>query len=123
MKYKYQKMESSSYISYNYDIRDIELGNIDMEDFWKRIEDSSHNSWVKSIAGNGHPLVVGFPISSQCPEFILACASNYDSASHLVRKQVGESIVKLDEGYFDQILKLPEFVEYVDLNLKTTQKA
>ncbi|KAH9294623.1 hypothetical protein KI387_038211, partial [Taxus chinensis] len=36
MKYKFKKPESPSYIDCNYDIRDTELGNIDMEDFWSR---------------------------------------------------------------------------------------
>ncbi|KAH9296863.1 hypothetical protein KI387_028545, partial [Taxus chinensis] len=59
---------------------------------------------------SGLPLVAGFPISTHCPEFILAYASNYDSTSRSVRNQAGESIVKLDGGYFDQLLRLPDFV-------------
>ncbi|KAH9323058.1 hypothetical protein KI387_017697, partial [Taxus chinensis] len=123
MKYKFKKVESSSYIDCNYDIRDTELGNIDIEDFWSRVRSSSQTPWMKSIADSGLPLAAGFPMSAQCPEFILACASSYDSASHSVKSQAGEVVIKLDGGYFDDLLRLPNFEEYGDLDIKSAQKA
>ncbi|KAH9323931.1 hypothetical protein KI387_018570 [Taxus chinensis] len=123
MKYKFRKVESPSYIDCNYDIWDTELGNIDMEDFWNRVKSSSQTPWMKSIVGSGLPLATGFPMSAQCLEFILACASNYDSASRSLKNQVGEVIIKLDGGYFDDLLKLPNFEEYGDVDLKSAQKS
>ncbi|KAH9304447.1 hypothetical protein KI387_008851, partial [Taxus chinensis] len=72
---------------------------------------------------SGLPLAAGLPMSTQCPEFILACASSYDSASRSVRSQSGEAVVKLDGGYFDDLLKLPNFDEYGELDIKSAQKA
>ncbi|KAH9304677.1 hypothetical protein KI387_009081, partial [Taxus chinensis] len=51
---------------------------------------------MKSIVDSGLPLAAGFPMSTQWPEFILACASNYDPASSSVKNQVGEVVIKLD---------------------------
>ncbi|KAH9306838.1 hypothetical protein KI387_011242, partial [Taxus chinensis] len=114
MKYKYWKMDSPSYIDCNYDIRDTELGNIDMEEFWNKTKDSSQSPWMKSITSSGLHLATRFLMFSQCPKFILACASKYDSDSHSVKNQEGEIIVKLDGGYFDDLLRIPNFKEYVN---------
>ncbi|KAH9298298.1 hypothetical protein KI387_029980, partial [Taxus chinensis] len=78
------------------------------------VKSSSQTPWMKSIVGSGLPLVAGFPMSAQCPEFILACASNYDSASRSVKNQAREVVIKLDRGYFDDLLKLSNFKEYGD---------
>ncbi|KAH9322482.1 hypothetical protein KI387_017121 [Taxus chinensis] len=123
MKYKFRKVESPSYIDCNYDIRDTELGNIDIEDFWSRVRSSSQTPWMKAIDDNGLPLAAGFTMAAQCPEFILACASSYDSASRSVRSQAGEVVIKLDRGYFDDLLRLPNFEEYGELDIKSAQKA
>ncbi|KAH9319185.1 hypothetical protein KI387_020954, partial [Taxus chinensis] len=47
----------------------------------------------------------------------------YDSASRSVRSQSGEVVIKLDGGYFDDLLKLPNFEEYGELDIKSAQKA
>ncbi|KAH9288342.1 hypothetical protein KI387_032459, partial [Taxus chinensis] len=47
----------------------------------------------------------------------------YDSASRSVRSQAGEVVIRLDGAYFDDLLKLPNFEEYGDLNIKLAQKA
>ncbi|KAH9321539.1 hypothetical protein KI387_016178, partial [Taxus chinensis] len=47
----------------------------------------------------------------------------YDSASRSVRSQAGEVVIKLDGGYFDDLLKLPNFEEYRELDIKSDQKA
>ncbi|KAH9296008.1 hypothetical protein KI387_039596, partial [Taxus chinensis] len=36
---------------------------------------------------------------------------------------VGEVVIKLDGGYFDDLLKLPHFEEYGELDIKSAQKA
>ncbi|KAH9310009.1 hypothetical protein KI387_037920, partial [Taxus chinensis] len=87
MKYKFKKPESPSYIDCNHDIRDTKLGNIDMDDFWNRVKSSSQTPWMTALAKSGLPLAAGFPMSAQCPQFVLACASGYDSASRSVKSQ------------------------------------
>ena len=62
-------------------------------------------------------------MSTQFPDFILACSSNYDLDSHSLKNQVGEVIVNLDRGYFDDLLIFPNFEEYVDVDLKSAQKS
>ncbi|KAH9295657.1 hypothetical protein KI387_039245, partial [Taxus chinensis] len=47
----------------------------------------------------------------------------YDSDSHSLRSQAGEVVIKLDGGYFDDLLKLPNFEEYGELDIKSAQKA
>ncbi|KAH9303571.1 hypothetical protein KI387_044452, partial [Taxus chinensis] len=41
-----------SYVEYNLDIRDSELGHIDMDDFWVRTNQTSSGLWMNKLVGS-----------------------------------------------------------------------
>ncbi|KAH9331030.1 hypothetical protein KI387_003138, partial [Taxus chinensis] len=43
------------------DIRDSELGHIDMEDFWARTKKVTGSPWMDKLVGNGLHFAAGLP--------------------------------------------------------------
>ncbi|KAH9294206.1 hypothetical protein KI387_040589, partial [Taxus chinensis] len=65
MKYKYQKVRMpESQAECDLDIRDSELGHIDMEDFWARTQKVTGSPWMDKLMGSGLHFAGGIPVSA-----------------------------------------------------------
>ncbi|KAH9300011.1 hypothetical protein KI387_011594, partial [Taxus chinensis] len=60
------------------DIRDSELGHIDMEDFWARTRRVTGSPWIDKLVGIGLHFAVGIPVSAVNNEFMMVVARCYN---------------------------------------------
>ncbi|KAH9304671.1 hypothetical protein KI387_009075, partial [Taxus chinensis] len=64
MKYKYQRVRMpESQVECDLDIRDLELGHIDMEEFWAKTQRVTRSPWMDKLIGSALDLAGGISIS------------------------------------------------------------
>lgn len=110
-----------SSLSSNIDnIKDTEIGHVDLEEFLERVRESLVSYKMEPIINSGIHLVVAFPMSTQNLEFVLSLAKRYDSTTRLVKDVEGkENLINLDEDFFDTIFKCLPIDQYVNIDIKS----
>lgn len=104
-------------VSSNIDnIRDTEIGHVDLEDFLKRVRESLVSYLMEPIINSEIHLVVAFPN----PKFVLALANWYDSSTRSVKDTDGKkTLIKIDEDFFYTIFKFSPIDQYVDIDMQS----
>ncbi|KAH9314812.1 hypothetical protein KI387_023439, partial [Taxus chinensis] len=53
------------------DVRDSELGHIDMEEFWAKTQKVTKSPWMDKLIGNALHFASGIPVSTVNNEFLM----------------------------------------------------
>lgn len=121
MKYKYDKYQneiSPSQVSSHVDeIKDTEIGHVDMSEFLESAEGSPSHI-MQSLLNSHIHLVSTSPVATLEPEFVLACAAHFDKGSRTIKDDDGNIVIKLDAETIDKIFKVPAALVYVDITMK-----
>lgn len=124
MKYKHQKyhisIPPSSVASNIGEMKDVEIGHVDMSEFIQRTR-SSQLLLVCNCSWKQQYVVASFPVVTVEPEFIVACAAHFDEAKS-VKDIDGKVVIRLDEGIIDRIFKWPILEENIDITMKYSQE-
>jgi hypothetical protein len=115
MKYKFDKYQneiSPSHVVSNIDeIKDTEIGHVDMSEFLERAESSTSHDMQLLLRSHIH-LVSSFPVAALDPEFVLACASHFDSETRTIKDDDGNVIIRLDLETINRIFRVPDAPMY-----------
>lgn len=121
MKYKYDKYQNEiaplQVSSLIYEIKDMEIRHVDMSTFLER-EKESPTHCMKFLLNSHIHLVSTFPVLALELEFVLACASHFDSKSRTIKYDDGNIIIRLDAKTIDKIFKVPATPMYIDISMK-----
>ncbi|KAH9291075.1 hypothetical protein KI387_044646, partial [Taxus chinensis] len=72
MKYKYQRVRMpESQAECSMDVRDSELGHIDMDEFWVRTQKVTRSPWMDKLIGSALHFAGGIPVSTVNNEFMM----------------------------------------------------
>ncbi|KAH9313211.1 hypothetical protein KI387_028246, partial [Taxus chinensis] len=91
MKYKYQRVRMpESQAECSMDVRDSELGHIDMEEFWARTQKVTRSPWMDKLIGSALHFAGGIPVSAVNNEFMMVVAQSYNKDTRCVENSKGE---------------------------------
>ncbi|KAH9301950.1 hypothetical protein KI387_013533, partial [Taxus chinensis] len=79
-----------SLVECSLDIRDSELGHIDMDDFWARTQQVTGSPWMDKLVGSGLHFTAGLPVSAINNEFIMIVARCYNKDTRCVKDKEGK---------------------------------
>lgn len=123
MKYQHDSYHNSAppsqMISYCDKVKDTDISHMNFEDFLQRV-DAAVTEDMLSMKQSSIHLVSTFPLAALEPEFVIACAKNFDPTSRTIKDQDGKTIVSFDPETVDKIFQVP--LSPVCINI-TTQKA
>ena len=118
MKYQYDKelahAAPSQVMSILDNISNTEVRHVDMVKFLQRVEaPTSHQ--IRHIKKSNIHLVSSFPMAVIELEFVLACSRHFSLKSKTIKDADDNVIITLDPDVIEQIFKVPQNIEYVDL--------
>ncbi|KAH9317617.1 hypothetical protein KI387_019386, partial [Taxus chinensis] len=91
IKYKYQRVRMpDSQAECDVDIRDSELGHIDMEEFWVRTQKVTRIPWMEKLMGSALHFSRGIPVSTVNKEFMMVVGQCYNKDTRCVVNDKGE---------------------------------
>lgn len=109
----------SEVISYVEEIRDTELGHLDMAEFLRRVETSIEEEIAPII--QSHILMVStFLVASLESKFVMVYAKNFDYESRIIRDHDGNTIISLYPDTTNRIFKVPHV--HVAINMEKALK-
>ncbi|KAH9319337.1 hypothetical protein KI387_021106, partial [Taxus chinensis] len=124
MKYKYQRVRMpDSQAECDLDIRDSELGHIDMEEFWVRTQKVTRSPWMDKLIGSALHFAGGIPVSAVNNEFMMVVARCYNKDTRCVVNEKGEVIINLTARHFEIILGIPHHRHFVAVSQEDCIKA
>ncbi|KAH9315047.1 hypothetical protein KI387_023674, partial [Taxus chinensis] len=124
MKYKYQRVRMhKSQEECDLDIRDSELGHIDMEDFWARTRRVTDIPWMDKLVGSGLHFARGIPVSAVNNKFMMVVACYYNKDTRCVENEKGEVIINLTSWHFKIMLGIPHHRNFVAISQEDCIKA
>lgn len=124
MKYRYQKVRiSDSYAKSDLDIRESELGHIDMEDFWARTNQATNGPWMNKLIRSGLHFLARLPVSAINNEFIMLVDRCYNKDTRCVKDKEGKTVIDLTSCRFEITLGIPHHRKYIAISLKDYKKA
>ncbi|KAH9302854.1 hypothetical protein KI387_014437, partial [Taxus chinensis] len=114
MKYRYQRVKMpESHAECDLDIRDSELGHIDMDDFWARPRRVTGNPWMEKLVGSGMHFSRGIPVSVVNNEFMMVVAHYYNKDIRCFENEKGEVIINLIAQHIKIMLSIPHHRHFV----------
>lgn len=110
-----------SSISSNFDnIRDTEIGHVDLTKFLKRIEQPPFNYKMEPTINNDIHLVSTLPMSNQDPKVVLVTTNHFDPIRRSVKDTNRKKLIRLDKDFFDTIFKCPNIEKYYDITMQSS---
>lgn len=105
-------------VSSNIDrVRETKIQHVDLAEFIKRIEQPPSYYKMKPTINSGIHLVSTFPMLAQYLECVMAAKNHFDHISRCVKDTSGKKLIRLDEDFFDTILKCPSIEKYSDITM------
>ncbi|KAH9331274.1 hypothetical protein KI387_003382, partial [Taxus chinensis] len=74
----------------NMDVKDSELGHIDMEEFWVRTQKVTRSPWMDKLIGSALHFAGGIPVSTVNNEFMMVVAKSFNKDTRCVENSKGE---------------------------------
>ncbi|KAH9289333.1 hypothetical protein KI387_033450, partial [Taxus chinensis] len=105
------------------DVRDSELGDIDMEEFWVRTQKVTRSPWMDKLIGNALHFARGIPISAVNNEFMMVIAQCYNKDTRCVKNSKGEVVINLTARHFEIMLGIPHHRNFVAVSQQECIKA
>ncbi|KAH9301758.1 hypothetical protein KI387_013341, partial [Taxus chinensis] len=85
MKYKYQRVRMpDSQAECDLNIRDSELGHIDLEEFWVRTHKVTRSPWMDKLISSALHFAGGIPVSAVNNEFMMVVTRCYNKDTRCV---------------------------------------
>ncbi|KAH9320052.1 hypothetical protein KI387_021821 [Taxus chinensis] len=124
MKYKYQRVRMpESQAECNMDVRDSELGHIDIEEFWVRTQKVTRSPWMDKLIGSALHFAGGIPVSAVNNEFMMVVAQSFNKDTRCVENSKGEVVINLTARRFELMLGIPHHRNYVAVSQQECIKA
>ncbi|KAH9323616.1 hypothetical protein KI387_018255 [Taxus chinensis] len=105
------------------DVRDSELGHIDMEEFWVRTQKVTRSPWMDKLIGSALHFAGGIPVSCVNNEFMMVIAQCYNKDIRCVENSKGEAVINLTARHFELILGIPHHRKFVAVSQRECIKA
>lgn len=124
MKYKYDKYlnlyPESSVDSNIKEIRDTEIGYVDMQEFIDRVKKAPAR--LTNLINSELQKYASFPVAAHDPEFVLAVADHFDPTTRHVKDEDQNVIMTLDSVFFNSVFKGSLVEEVADITQESAQR-
>lgn len=117
MKYKFHNPDYAPILKCTLpDIGDTKLGNVNLPNFWKSMENKDKTLTAQRLLDSGLAHAAGYPTSVQCPELVLERMKAFNPETKEIRTAKGNVVVKLDPISIAIVFRLPFRDQFIEVD-------